>query len=367
MTGELQSHTATTPLRFDGVRHSYGDVPTLRGVDLDARPGEVLCLVGPSGCGKTTMLRVAAGLEQPSDGAVWIDDVQVAGDGVNIPPERRKVGLIFQDFALFPHLSVTENVAFGLRVGSTADKRARARDMLRLVELEDFADRNPSALSGGQQQRVAVARALAPAPAAMLLDEPFANLDASLRRQVRDDALGLLRRNGAPALFVTHDAEEAMLCADRIAVMRDGEVLQIGRPDEIYFQPNCAFVARFFGSMNRFVRIVRGGVVQTPLGETPAPGFADGDEVEVLVRPEAIKLAAGGDGPAGAVSATRFAGETRLITVDIADNDGSGDCCLECRVFGYEHVARGDHVRVDVDRNRVFVFPLDRACSRLAA
>ncbi|MEM6491543.1 MAG: ABC transporter ATP-binding protein, partial [Pseudomonadota bacterium] len=267
----------------------------------------------------------------------------------------------------FPHLSVLENIAFGLRNVDVASRRARAEAMLRLVGLEDFAERNPGALSGGQQQRVAVARALAPNPAAMLLDEPFANLDAGLRRQLRVQALGLLRSNGAPALFVTHDAEEAMLCADRIAVMRDGAVLQIGRPDEVYFQPNCAFVARFFGEMNRFVRTVRDGVVRTPLGEKAVDGFADGDEVEVLIRPEAIKLAGGEGAAPGAVSATRFAGETQLITVDIADADGHGDCCLECRVFGYEHLAQGDAVRVEVDRTRIFVFPLDRDGARIAA
>lgn len=356
-------------LSFQGVNHSYGDAPVLHDLNLTIAPGEVVCLVGPSGCGKTTALRIAAGLERPSAGEVHVGRRRVVGPDANVPPEKRGVGLVFQDGALFPHLTVIENVAFGLSVGTPGEKRRRAGEMLELIGLSDTADRRPTTLSGGQQQRVALARALAPAPAVMLLDEPFAALDAGLRAQLREDALAILRAADAPTLFVTHDGEEAMVSADRIAVMRAGRLLQVATPDIVYYEPADAFVASFFSPVNRFTGMVFEGMVQTPLGCAPAPGLPDGAMAEVLVRPEALLVDCATtvtDGAAGAVALHRFAGESAIVSVDL-DCEGGETCCLECRVFGRERFTNGQAVRVGVDRNRVFVFPLADEVDKVAA
>lgn len=363
------STPAAPGLSFRGVAHHYGGVRAIERFDLDVAPGEVVCLVGPSGCGKTTALRIAAGLEQPEKGDVFVGGRRVAGDGVSVAPEKRRVGLVFQDCALFPHLTVLENVAFGLRSGSAAERRRRAGDMLDLVGLAAMADRHPTTLSGGQQQRIALARALAPAPDVMLLDEPFANLDSGLRAQLRADALALLRAAGAPTLFVTHDPEEAMLAADRVAVMRDGRLLQAGAPDQVYFEPVNSFVASFFGPVNRFTGMVFDGMVKIPLGCAPAPGLAEGTMAEVLVRPEALLLGcdlACEDAAAGAVRGARFAGDSAIVSVDLHDAHGDA-CCLECRVFGRTAYSGGEQVSVSVDRNRVFVFPLETGETMIAA
>ena len=356
-------------LSYSHVAHRYGAARAIDSFDLSVAPGEVVCLVGPSGCGKTTALRIAAGLEKPEQGEVRVGDQLVAGPGVSVAPEKRRVGLVFQDCALFPHLTVLENVAFGLRSGNSADRRRRAGDMLDLVGLAHLAERHPTTLSGGQQQRIALARALAPEPAVMLLDEPFANLDAGLRAQLREDALKLLRAAGAPVLFVTHDAEEAMLSADRVAVMREGRLLQVGAPDVVYFEPADSFVAGFFGYVNRFTGIVFDGVVETPVGCASADGIANGTMVEVLVRPDALRLGCEltcADGAPGAVTAARFAGDSAIVSVDLHDENGDA-CCLECRVFGRPSYENGETVRVGVDRNRVFVFPLEEPTRMVAA
>jgi len=217
----------------------------LNGVDLAIAPGEIVCLLGPSGCGKSTTLRIAAGLEMVQQGRVVVDGVEVASPRTFVPPEHRHVGLMFQDLALFPHLTVLDNVAFGLGRQNAATRRKIVHKLLERMGLSRYADSYPHTLSGGEQQRVALARALAPEPLVLLLDEPFSSLDRRLREQVRDETLALLVNDAVATLMVTHDAEEALLMADRIAIMRDGKIVQIGAGEELYDHPSDAFVARF--------------------------------------------------------------------------------------------------------------------------
>ena len=283
-------------LRVHGLSHRFGARLVVDRVELAVPPGEIHCLVGPSGCGKTTTLRLIAGLEPIQEGEIAIDGRVVARPGAMLPPERRRVGLMFQDFALFPHLRVDENVGFGLAGRPREERQRRVRELLRRVDMERHARAFPHTLSGGEQQRVALARALAPAPDLMLLDEAFSALDTTLRAQVREETIAILKETGTPTLLVTHDAEEAIRVGDRIHAMESGRIVQSGTPAELYLRPADPFVAGFFGPVNRFAGRAGAGHVDTPVGRVAAPGIAAGTPVEVVVRPEGIALAATGTG-----------------------------------------------------------------------
>jgi iron(III) transport system ATP-binding protein len=272
-------------LAFEDIRHSFpGGVETLRGVTLTAEPGRVLCLLGPSGSGKTTLLRIAAGIEAQSTGRVLVNDREIAGPAIFQPPEKRSIGLVFQDFALFPHLSIVENVRFGLTRLSKEEGRKQAMAALSRVGLERYAQSYPHVLSGGEQQRVALARALAPRPAVLLLDEPFSGLDSRLKDSVRAETLEILRQSRATAIVVTHDAEEAMRLGDHIALMREGKLVQHGRPDELYLNPATLFAANFFSELNLFPARVKNGMADTPVGAVVAQGIGEGAAATVAVR-----------------------------------------------------------------------------------
>ncbi len=353
---------ADTALRLERVTHAYGPVLAVDGVELSVAAGEIVCLVGPSGCGKSTLLRVAAGLEELQHGAVWIAGRLVADRRRSMPPERRGIGLVFQDYALFPHLTVLDNVRFGLTEIAGGGRRRRALATLRQVGMADMADAYPHMLSGGQQQRVALARALAPRPGVLLLDEPFSGLDARLRAQVRDETLHVLKQNGAATMIVTHDPEEAMFLADRIALMRDGGIVQTGSPVDLYCRPADAFAAGFFGEVNRLPGTVDGGHVATPLGRVPAPGHQEGGAVDVLIRPEGLRLEvtaddAGGDGAAvrGRVEAARLLGRTSLIHLSVRDG-ASGDLHLHARMPGQFLPTEQSYVSIALDPRQAFVF-----------
>lgn len=347
---------APPALQMRRLRHRYGDVLAVADVDLDVAPGEVVCLLGPSGCGKTTVLRIAAGLETPEQGQVIVAARVMTDDRVRVPPEDRGAGFVFQDYALFPHLSVAENVGFGLRAGSAETLRNRVRAVLGDLDILDLADRYPHMLSGGQQQRVALARALAPEPLVLLLDEPFSGLDARLRDKVRDRTLHALKEGGAATLMVTHDAEEAMFMGDRIAVMRDGRIVQADTPDTLYCAPADAYVAELFGEVNRIEAVVRDSCVETPFGRIPAPGLADGALAQVLIRPEALHLKKGKESPAARVIAARMLGRTSLVHLSVANGSG-GDIHLHARAPGRFLPAEGQVLSISLDSSQAFVFP----------
>jgi iron(III) transport system ATP-binding protein len=345
--------TIAARLTFENVTHDYEGVPSLRGVSLDVAPGEIVCLLGHSGCGKSTLLRLAAGLERPTGGRIVIDALEVAGPARFVPPERRGVGLMFQDYALFPHMSILANVMFGLTSldGRAAEQAARAA--LGRVGLEDFAEDYPHALSGGEQQRVALARAIVPRPAVLLMDEPFSGLDKRLRDSVRDETQAVLRETRATAVVVTHDPEEAMRMADRIALMRKGGLVQVGTPESLYARPVDLMAARFFSELNEFEAEAAGGWVSTPLGGFAAPGTAEGTRLTVCVRLSGVILGQPGQGVPGRVARRRFLGEVWLVEVAV---DGL-DAPLKARVRDASPYPAGADVGVSIDERDVLVFP----------
>lgn len=311
---------ATVELR--GLRRAFGTTTALDGLDLTVRPGELLALLGPSGCGKTTALRMLAGFEHPDSGEILIDGKDVTA----VPAHRRDAGMVFQSYSLFPHLNALDNVAFGLRMRRvrTAERRARAAELLDLVGLADKGDRFPHQLSGGQQQRIALARALALRPRVLLLDEPLSALDAKVRLTLREEIRRLQQELGITTLFITHDQEEALSMADRVAVMRAGRLEQCAAPAELYARPATAFVAEFVGTMSRIPgRLRTADATVEVLGrrltvDGPAPAAEDGAAVDVLVRPESVQVAADPAG-AGRVLATSFLGATVRVTVALGD------------------------------------------------
>lgn len=351
-----------TVLALEDIRHCYGDVVAVEALSLSILAGEVVCLLGPSGCGKTTALRIAAGLEVVQKGRIRLGDKIIADEAHYMPPEKRHVGFLFQDYALFPHLTVAENVAFGLQGMASAAKADRVKDALEQVTLADCADRYPHELSGGQQQRVALARSLAPKPQLILLDEPFSSLDARMRDQVRDKTLHALKQSGAATLMVTHDAEEAMFMADRIAVMRAGRLVQVGSPVALYCHPEDAFVAEFFGEVNRFPGIVENGRIRTPFGDLPARDMSDGQRADVLLRPEALRLGPVHEGldPKRTVTviASRMLGRTSLIHLCIGRQTGE-ELHLHSRMPGRFLPPENSILSVELDSAQAFVFPAD--------
>lgn len=302
-------------------------------VSLSLQAGQVTCLLGPSGCGKSTTLRMIAGVDTPDTGSILVDGEVMADEHGQTPPENRSIGLMFQDFALFPHLDVTQNVAFGVR-GNKRVRSERAIELLDRVGMSHLARNYPHEISGGEQQRVALARALAPRPRIMLMDEPFSGLDNRLRDGIRDDTLAVLKESGTAVLLVTHEPEEAMRMADEIALMRDGKIVQSGSPYQVYTYPADKAAASFFSDINVLQSKVKGGLVDTAFGAFLAPGFADGQDVDVIIRPQhlTIDFDRAGQGPVvsqthgvparAIVRRARFMGSESLVEFAM-DHDGT--------------------------------------------
>ena len=345
-------------LHVFGLSHAYGNHRVLNNVGLMIPAGELVCLLGPSGCGKSTLLRLSAGLEKVQQGTIAIDGVTVATPQMHLNPEHRRIGLMFQDYALFPHLSILENVTFGL-LGMAVDKgRARAMDILDQVGMTSYAEKYPHMLSGGQQQRIALARALAPRPKLLLLDEPFSGLDTNMRQKIREETLSVLKQSGVATLMVTHDPEEAMFMADRIKIIgANGRILQAGRPHEIYYHPNHEFVANLFGMMNRFECRVSKGRVETPLGSV-ATDLQEGLAVQVLIRPEGVILESNGDATGAQVEVTssHLLGHDNIIRVRF--NNGEGEE-LYVRVHHTFEAELKKSFTARIDHEYAFVYPLN--------
>ncbi|MEM8793595.1 MAG: ABC transporter ATP-binding protein [Pseudomonadota bacterium] len=343
---------------------SFGQFAAVRDLTLGIGAGEVCCLLGPSGCGKTTTLRIAAGVERQESGRVFVKGREVSGNTFHQPPEERSIGLMFQDFALFPHLNVAGNIGFGLRSLSRKARGEIVEGYLDKVGLAGYGPKYPHQLSGGEQQRVALARALAPKPRVMLMDEPFSGLDNRLRDDVRDQTLALLKEEGTAVLMVTHEPSEAMRMADRIALMRGGEIVQLGAPYDLYNHPVDQRAAAFFSDVNVVHGVVTGSVAETPFGAFPLPEAGHGGEVEIIVRPQHLRIGEDtGAAPeavaedSGAVRGTvvraRFVGLESLIECRM-DHDGS---ILKATVPYAWLPEPGTAVWLSLRRDRCFVFP----------
>ena len=343
--------------RFDG-RSVVDDV------SLKIMPGQVTCLLGPSGCGKSTTLRIIAGVEMQDSGEIYVDGNLICDTVYRVPPERREIGLMFQDFALFPHLSVAGNVGFGLS-GSKEEKRARVAELLEKVDLLRFIDGFPHQLSGGEQQRVALARALAPRPRVMLMDEPFSGLDNRLRDGIRDETLSLLKNEDTAVLLVTHEPEEAMRMADEIALMRDGKVVQQGAPYNVYTRPVDRQSVAFFSDANVLRATVNGALAHTVFGRFLAPGVPDGTEVDIVFRPQhlSIDFDRAGKGPLptptqgvaarATVERARFLGHESLVEFRL-EHDST---LLRATVPNVFLPAEGTVLWLTIRRDKCFVFP----------
>ncbi len=339
----------TPAIRLQDVEKHFDDVGAANGVTFDLEQGELLALLGPSGCGKTTTLRLIAGFERLDGGVIEIGGSVVSSQSVHLPPEKRRVGMVFQEYALFPHMSVADNIRFGLHAYA-GEKDVRIGDVLELVGLQGLGQRMPSELSGGQQQRVALARALAPEPELILLDEPFSNLDAGLRVRVRAEIRAILKQAGATAVFVTHDQEEALSLVDKIAVLMDGRVIQVASPQQLYHQPTNHAVAEFIGDANFLPGVASGYQADSELGTVHLQYPAQGD-VEILIRPENVAVVPGPPDSVARVAETLFFGHDQLVTLRLPSGR-----TLNTRVGPMYNFASGQPVQVEV-KGLVMAYP----------
>lgn len=315
-------------LTLDAVTKEFDQETAIDGVSLSVADGELLTLLGPSGCGKTTLLRMIAGLEQPTTGRIQIAERVAASETRFVRPENRGVGLVFQDFALFPHLTVRENIAFGLNDTDAEDAEQRVSDLLDLVDMPDHGKKTPDQLSGGQKQRVALARSLAPEPDLLLLDEPFSNLDVQLRVEMREEIRAILKKAGVTAVSVTHDQEEAMSISDRVAVIHDGRIEQVGTPETVFEKPESKFVASFLGRASFLKGRLRDGEVLTEIGRFDAATLEgynsayDGTPVDVLVRPDDTRATPAARTDAdGQIVARQYVGPSFIYRVEMESGD----------------------------------------------
>ena len=348
-------------ISFENICHSYGPSPSVTDISFQIEKGQVVTLLGPSGCGKTTLLRLAAGFERPLSGQITQDGEVLSSPANLIASEHRQMGLVFQSYALFPHMTIGQNIRFGLNEAES-ETRQRVTDLLQEMDLVNMEDKFPHELSGGQQQRVALARALAPSPRLILLDEPYSGLDSRLRERVRDQMLHALRLSGTAALMVTHDAEEAMFMSGRIIVLKDGHMVQQGRPIDLYCRPQSAFVAEFFGEVNRIPALGHNGQVKSLFGSLDCDTVEEGEEAVIVLRHEGLHVSMEtasqkADGVEAIVQETHLLGRSSLLHLSVPETDASRELHLHARIPGLNSFAQGARVRLSIDPSQAFVFP----------
>jgi iron(III) transport system ATP-binding protein len=340
------------------LSHSFGEKEALTNLNFSIENNSIISVLGPSGCGKTTLIRLIAGLEQIQKGEIFLEKSLVANKNLNVPPEKRPISYVFQDFALFPHMTVLENISFA--AGSKSNKKQLIDQVINLSKVENFLDKYPHSLSGGEQQRVALARSIAVQPKLLLLDEPFSDLDINLKREIIDDTLHLINSLESSAIVVTHNAEEAMFLSDAILVMEKGKLIQIGTPHDIYFKPSNLYVASLFGETNIFQSKVEDNTCLTPLGRIKTSNLSNNQDVDVVVRPEAIKLNLEKspllNPNSGVVVDSKFLGNSAIIHMTVNDEKNNKHH-IHSRVMGNFLPPAASSVSVTLDEDHVFIFP----------
>ena len=343
-------------ISFENISHSYGPSPSVTDISFQIDEGQVVTLLGPSGCGKTTLLRLAAGFERPISGQITQDGTLLSSPTSQIAPEHRQMGLVFQSYSLFPHMTIGQNIRFGLNEAEGKTQQ-RVAELVQEMDLATMEDKFPHELSGGQQQRVALARALAPSPRLILLDEPYSGLDSRLRERVRDKMLHVLRQTGTAALMVTHDAEEAMFMSDKIIVLRNGEIMQQGRPIDLYCRPQNAFVTEFFGEVNHIPARGHNGQAKSVFGSFPCAGIKDGQRAVVLIRHEGLQVSLEETEFKAQVMESHLLGRSSLLHLSLSAETGyDEELHLHARIPGLNSIAEGEIVHIDIDPAQVFVF-----------
>ena len=358
------SANPASSLELDHVSRHFEGRAVLSDIALSIPPGRITCLLGQSGCGKSTLLRIISGVDRPDPGGrILVGGTEIVGPTRFVEPEDRKIGFMFQDYALFPHLSVARNLAFGLRHLPRTARRARVIQVARRIGIEHLLDRYPHSLSGGEQQRVALARALAPEPAILLMDEPFSNLDQGLREKVRRETVDILRRIGTTAIIVTHDPQEALAVGDLIVLMRAGRIEQVGTPFEIYDRPRSAYAAEFMGPCNRLTGLWSGGRIETPIGTFPARlDLPDGSLALACIRPQALSIGPDGQGISARIVGKTFTGESEQIDIMVHP------LAQPLRMHSHFRIpmAIGEKVSLQLNGAQIHVFPEDPGSSLLA-
>lgn len=345
-------------LDVKNLHHSYGEIEALNNLSFSIKNSSIVSVLGPSGCGKTTLIRVIAGLESVQKGEIFIEDTIVANNQLNTPPEKRPISYVFQDFALFPHMTVLENISFA--AGSRKNKKQLIDQVIQLAKVDNFLQKYPHSLSGGEQQRVALARSIAVQPKLLLLDEPFSDLDINLKREIIDDTLHLINSLESSALVVTHNAEEAMFLSDMIIVMDQGKIVQVGTPHQIYFHPVNQYVASLFGETNIFQTTVQNNQCNTPLGSIEVNNLNDNQIVNVVIRPEAIKLSQEKspllNPNTGVVVDSKFLGNSAIIHMTVNDQFNQKHH-IHSKVLGNFLPPAASSVSITLDKSHIFIFP----------
>jgi len=345
-------------LKVQNLNHKIKNLSILQNISLDLEEDKIACILGPSGCGKTTLLKLISGLENIQKGEIYIKDKLVSSPNKYVKTEERNIGFLFQDFALFPHLTVEANLKFAIK--KNYDSKKDIEEIIELIKLPFSLNKYPHELSGGEQQRVALARAIIAKPDLLLLDEPFSNLDLSLKEEIRDDTLHLLQKFNTSVIIVTHDPFEAMFISNKIYIFQeDGKIVQSGSPNDLYNNPKSSYVAEFFGETNKFTGVVNNSKVETAIGSIPVNGIAESKNVEIHIRPQAIKLIKEKtpiNGIKGTVMASKLMGSYSFIHLSVLDQNNNV-------IHVHSHMppsfnpTRSTAVGIEIDQNKVFIFP----------